>query len=445
MGKIGMSSHRKWLSRVGVAVVVAVAVAGVPGVASARPVPGVPRVPVAALAGSNFVLAGFGPAQGWRVDRHPRFMADINHDGRADIVGFGDAGVYTALARGDGTFSGPNFVLAAFDFNHGWGVNPAAVSNPDYQAVASAPSHNPRFVADITGDGNADIIGIGLDGVWTATARGDGTFNGANLVLGAFGSRNRNSVTKFFTADANGDGLTDLFSVSDRNIQVALSRGNGTFSAPIVAFTGFSFFSYDFDSFRVADVTGDHRAEILALQTNTNIQMVVALPNGNGTYSGPFFAGAQFPGGLPAPQVLLSSVADVTGDGRADLVGFGDTLTATGTWTARSLGNGAFDAYRFAVANFSQNEGWTPSLHPRLMGDVNGDGAADMVGFGNAGVYLGISNRDGTFGSFFALAGFGVDQGWQISRHPRFVADITGDGHADIIGFGDAGVYTAVL
>jgi FG-GAP-like repeat len=442
-----MGSHRKWLRGAGVVAAVAVAVAAVPGVASARPVSDERQAPTAALVGSSFVLADFSLAQGWRVERNPRFMADINNDRRADIVGFGDAGVFTALARGDGGFFPTRFVLpAAFDFNHGWGVNPAAVINPGYQAVASAPSHNPRFVVDITGDGNADIVGIGLDGVWTATARGDGTFNGAGLVLAAFGSRNRNFLSRFFTADANGDGLTDLFSISDRNVQVALSRGNGTFAPPVLATTVFSFSTYDFDSFQVADVTGDRRAEILTLQVNPGIQMVVALPLGDGTYSGPFLAGAQFPSGFPQPGVLLNSVADVTGDGRADLVGFGQISgSGTGTWTARSRGNGAFDPYRFAVGNFSEFEGWVSSRHLRLVADVNGDGAGDMVGFGNAGVHLGISNRDGTFGSFFAVANFGWDQGWQIALHPRFVTDITGDGHADIVGFGDAGVHTAVL
>ena len=41
------------------------------------------------------VVNNFGyDAGGWRVDRHPRFLADTTGDGRADIVGFGNAGVY---------------------------------------------------------------------------------------------------------------------------------------------------------------------------------------------------------------------------------------------------------------------------------------------------------------------------------------------------------------
>ena len=35
-------------------------------------------------------------AGGWRVEKHPRFLADTTGDGRADIVGFGNAGVWVA-------------------------------------------------------------------------------------------------------------------------------------------------------------------------------------------------------------------------------------------------------------------------------------------------------------------------------------------------------------
>lgn len=41
------------------------------------------------LAVANFAVN----AGGWRVDRHPRLLADVTGDGRPDIVGFGDGGV----------------------------------------------------------------------------------------------------------------------------------------------------------------------------------------------------------------------------------------------------------------------------------------------------------------------------------------------------------------
>ena len=35
-------------------------------------------------------------AGGWRVEQHPRFLVDVTGDGRADVVGFGNAGVWMA-------------------------------------------------------------------------------------------------------------------------------------------------------------------------------------------------------------------------------------------------------------------------------------------------------------------------------------------------------------
>jgi hypothetical protein len=88
-------------------------------------------------------------------EKHVRLLADINNDGRADIVGFGDAGVWTALATGDGGFEPAKFVLAGFGTAESW-----------------HPSKHVRLLADINNDGRADIVGFGDAGVWTALVDG---------------------------------------------------------------------------------------------------------------------------------------------------------------------------------------------------------------------------------------------------------------------------------
>ncbi len=62
--------------------------------------------------------------------------------------------------------------------------------------------------------------------------------------------------------------------------------------------------------------------------------------------------------------------------------------------------------------------------HPRFLADVTGDGRADIVGFGDAGVWVSRSNGDGTFPQpTMAVANFAIQAGgWQVERHPRFVA-----------------------
>jgi hypothetical protein len=83
--------------------------------------------------------------------------------------------------------------------------------------------------------------------------------------------------------------------------------------------------------------------------------------------------------------------------------------------------------------------------HPRLLADLTGDGKADIVGFGQDGVFVALAHGDGSFAFTpqLALGDFGFNQGWRVENHPRFVVDVTGEGRADIVGFGEAGVLVS--
>jgi hypothetical protein len=75
--------------------------------------------------------------------------------------------------------------------------------------------------------------------------------------------------------------------------------------------------------------------------------------------------------------------------------------------------------------------------------DITGNGFADIVGFGDDGVYVAFSNGDGTFNftPVPVINDFGFDAGgWRVDKHPRFLADLRGNGRAEIVGFGDDGV-----
>ena len=59
--------------------------------------------------------------QSWGPEQ-PRFVADFTGDSSADIVGFGLDGVWVSLNNGNGTFQPPNMALSAFSFHTGWRV-----------------------------------------------------------------------------------------------------------------------------------------------------------------------------------------------------------------------------------------------------------------------------------------------------------------------------------
>jgi hypothetical protein len=333
-------------------------------------------VPVPAIV---HVLDTFGyQAGGWRVDQHPRFMADTNGDGRADVVGFGNGGVYVARAQTDGSFSSPELVVENFAYNAGgWRVD-----------------KHPRFMADTTGDGRADIVGFGNGGVYVSRAQADGSYSAPVLVVENFGyDAGGWRVDKHprFMADTTGSGRADIVGFGNGGVYVSRSQPDGSFGPVELVVENFG---YDAGGWRV-----DQHPRFMA---------------------------------------------DTTGDGRADIVGFGNA----GVYVSHAQVDGSYGLPVLVVENFAYNAGgWRVDMHPRFMADTTGDGRADIVGFGNAGVYMSRAQVDGSYGpvellieNYAYVAG-----GWRVDQHPRFMADINGDGRADIVGFGNAGVYVTVM
>ncbi|WP_157464225.1 S8 family serine peptidase, partial [Cellulomonas cellasea] len=142
-------------------------------------------------------------------------------------------------------------------------------------------------------------------------------------------------------------------------------------------------------------------------------------------------------------EELPTCRVDLTGDGRADIVGFGDF----GVFVSLNNGDGTFGPVTQVSDNFAHEAGgWRVGKHPRMLADLTGDGRADIVGFGDFGVFVALNNGDGTFGPVTQVVDNFAHEagGWRVGKHPRMLADLTGDGRADIVGFGDFGVFVSL-
>jgi hypothetical protein len=292
------------------------------------------------------------------------------------LMGFGDHGVWATLSNGGSAFGPFTMVQSNFSYDKGWRVGT-----------------HPRILADLTGDGLSDIIGFGTDGVWTSLCLGGGgpaaSFADSKFVLANFG------VNQGWRGDHHVRALVDL--------------------------------------------TGDHHADIVGFG---DAGVWTSLGNGAGGFAEPHFALANLgynQGWRVEKHPRL--VTDFNGDGRGDVIGFGDA----GVWTSRGSGDGGLAEAQFVLANFGYNQGWRVDQHPRFLTDITGDGKADIIGFGNDGVWTSLGDGNGGFApARFVRADFGFNQGWRIDLHPRFLADITGDGRPDIVGFGDDGVWISL-
>jgi hypothetical protein len=135
---------------------------------------------------------------------------------------------------------------------------------------------------------------------------------------------------------------------------------------------------------------------------------------------------------LPPGTGGLMALGDVNGDGKTDLV-----VNDVGTGTVHvALSNGR---------TFNEPKLWATGLpHSSLditfgIADVNGDGKADFVAFvhgngdtdGSANVYVALSN-----GSNFSYTSSPVwNDGFCITEQVCALADINGDGKADLVAF----------
>ncbi|MGH7051352.1 MAG: alkaline phosphatase family protein [Acetobacteraceae bacterium] len=411
----------------------------------------------------------------------PRFAADLTGDGKTDILGFGIDGVWVSLNDGKGNFSTPAFVpdnssgQGQFGYAQGWRVEKhvralGEFADPVRGTLANAPNTLNVKIAAAPGAGVApaaapavaarstatpvavsspfarirgeDIVGFGNDGVWTALSQGDGTFTTGTLAVPNFGVNQGWQVGQHLRllADVTGDGFADIVGFGDDGVWTALSNSLEA-EAPRFVLANFGVkqgWTVASHPRILADLTGDKRTDIVGFG---NDGVWTALSNGDGGFQAAKFVIADFGYNQGwRTDVHERLLADLTGDGKADFIGFGND----GVWTALSQGGGSFTPARMVVADFCASKGWRTTQHPRFVANLTGNRHADLIGFGNDGVWTALGNGDGTFAApRFVLQNFGVHQGWSVTNHPRFLADTTGGGLPDIVGFGDAGVWTA--
>jgi hypothetical protein len=333
-------------------------------------------------------------------------VADVNGDGKPDLVFAVDDGISVLLNTGNGTFGTATYY-------------PSGIG---YSQILDGIA-----VGNLGGSNGPDVVVTQSSGVAVVFLnQGGGTFAvGSTVSLPNVGG-----TSNLVLADINRDKILDLVAVDGfGNVFTYLGNGKGAFGAPsilpLAATTDSSPFLVE-----VADFNKDGAPDIL--DTNGIMTNTVSLGRGDGT-----FRGAQTYGySATASSGHNIVTADFNGDGVPDVAYswaiHGGTSTAD---FAIMLGgsHGVLGTPTYVTAG-SCNQNLVNAI---VTGDVNGDGIADIVATlvdstatacQNNAVAVLFGKGDGKFGkpAYYATAA-------TAQEGSVYLGDVSGDGKLDIV------------
>ena len=305
--------------------------------------------------------------------------ADLDNDGRLDLVVAGGERVFVLHGRGDGQFDVASSVaagdhpvdLAIADLD-GDGLRDLAVANHDTNYVTLLfgtpdggfePRGHSRFqvdvsphphavrLQDIDADGHADLF---VDDRTPESIRlflgvGDGTFS-ESTTIEVGGDPYRGMAL----ADLNGDGRLDLVTPNPDHLSVLVGDGSGGFARDVVLRPEFNPFSVV-----AADLNGDGFADLAAASGEGVGSLAIWL----GGAEGSFRAAGHYEIAIGPTK---SGTVDLTGDGRAEVL----VASYTGSEVAILTGGDSPMLYRLEV------EGSPYGFAP---GDFDADGRRDFA------------------------------------------------------------------
>jgi hypothetical protein len=326
-------------------------------------------------------------------------IADLNNDGKPDIVVANEQSNNVTILLGDGK-----------------GGFTQAKGSP------FPAGHDPNDIAigDFNRDGKLDLAFANHEEKHLTVLLGNGQGGFTPAPNSPFAVEVKPHTHGVATGDLNGDGNLDLVTDSWGNDQVAVLFGDGTGSFNASG-TFLDVGKMPYQRVRVGDINGDGKSDIITTNLEgDNVTIVLGDSKGGFKQS----TGSPFPCG---DSPFNFAIGDVNGDGKPDLA-IVNSPSSTADRHGKDgltilLGDGAGGFRMLAGSPFA-----TGRIPNRVaIGDVNGDGVADIA----------VSSPDGNNITLFLMSSKGVASSSTIAigGKPKGLAirDLNGDRKADMV------------
>ncbi|MFK7897960.1 MAG: N,N-dimethylformamidase beta subunit family domain-containing protein [Myxococcota bacterium] len=295
----------------------------------------------------------------------------------------------------------------------------------------------PRMLADLDGDGRSEIVGFGFNTVFIRGLESSISFAGGGLMTVADGWPSQDQYPRVF-GDVDGDGRDDLVGFHETETTVLLSTGAAfTFAESFAAFSvADGWTTYDSAPRFLGDWDGDGREDLIGSK-NGEIWVSISTPSG---FAPAYLAGLGFDpaSGWTSADLYPRAVGDITGDQRADLIGFGQLEVLARPSDGVAVG-ASVNLSQLGLSGMTRDAGFDlQSTHPRFIADMNGDGLEDIIGIReeNILVQLRVPGPVIGFEAEYAMryGNFTALRGWGSPQDIRLIADLDGDDAADVAG-----------
>ncbi|MEM8711737.1 MAG: VCBS repeat-containing protein, partial [Planctomycetota bacterium] len=350
----------------------------------------------------------------WSEQAEPMLDSDIRAFDVVDLDGDGAVDLATGRAS-----TSIDYSFAEIPVSLGRSVAGNRIFERKQELIARHATQ-PVLPMDANGDGRQDLLVVDSDAGSTSNGK-----VACRLALpgGGFGRPLPILETGFFSipptaGDYDGDGNVDVAAVAlgAVDVQVSLGSGGGTFGAPIAALGPLAGSP---SSVQTADLDADSRDDLILL-TGSSTRVLFAFGQPSGSPQGPFSGLSGLPDGAFS-QAVACRPDDLDGDGLIDLIyAAGDEIV----WS-RNVGGGSF-ACKATAAVFPVAAVY--ELPVPQVADVDGDGQADLVVVGAQADLLWARGLGG--GVFAQPTGLALPAGALVKA---LVLDVDADGDGDIV------------